>query len=107
MISLEPGEKGRVYLSRHENVEGAPYCVVNALSIRQQREFVRKYEEMFELESGIAIQERMLELFKEYVVEVVGYSSTDPEDAFSQSGLMEILRKLISGSLITHDEKKS
>jgi hypothetical protein len=105
MITLEPGEKGRIYLEKHEGIENAPYCLVKSLSIRQQREYIKKYEDMFETVSGIDLHSKMVNLFKEYVEDIVGYSSKDPEDAFSQGMLMEVLRKLIGGVLTPHEKK--
>lgn len=107
MIALEPGEKGKICLAKHDGIEGAPYCVVSAISVREHRKFILQYNEMFDLKTGEAIQDRMLELFNEIVDEIVGYSSNVAEDAFSQAGIREILNKFLVGNLLAYEEKKS
>jgi hypothetical protein len=107
MIALEPGEIGKVFLDKHDAVENAPYCLVKALSIREHRKFVQAYDAMFELKTGEEIQHRMVELFKEHVIEIKGYSSDDVEEAFSQAGVLQILKKMLGGNIVSYDEKKS
>lgn len=107
MIALEPGETGKIILSCHEGNEKPPYCLVVALSIRKQREYVKKFDAMFEQDSGEGTLTKMVELFNEYVVEFIGYGSQEVEDAFTQPSIMEVLRKMCSGSILTTGEKKS
>ena len=110
MFALEPGELGKIVLDRHEGVDNPPCCVVKAKSARQQREYDNSFDELWKRtddDSSKAFQDRLTELFKANVERIEGYQSEDIEEAFTRTGMVEILRKLVSGSLIKYEEKKS
>jgi len=107
MHALEPGELARVTLEKHENVEGGPYCVVRGMSMREQRAFAVEYDSIFEFKERDDFFDNIARLFRKVVVSIHGYASDEIEDAFSKEGMIEILRRLLAGRLLSYDEKKS
>lgn len=110
MFALEPGERGKIVLEQHEGRENPPCCIVLAKSARQQREFDKAFDDLWKKtpdDSSQAFQDRLTELFKANVERIEGYCSDEVEDAFTRQGMMEILRKLVAGSLVRYEEKKS
>jgi len=99
-----------VVLDKHAGLENPPCCVVLAKSMRQQREYDAAYEAVWERQDGdksADITQRVIDLFKANVVRIEGYKSEDVEDAFTHAGLTEVLGKLVSGRLVSYEQKKS
>lgn len=108
MFALEPGELGRVTLTKHEEAENAPYCVVRSMSMREQRAYAAEYDAIFESDrTRDEFFDNVIAMFKQHVVSIHGYQSDDPEDAFNKDGMIEILRRLLGGKMVSHEEKKS
>ncbi len=114
MFAQEPGVLSRVVLEAHEKLkEAAPYCLVVAQNMKQQREFAVEYDAIYETESDKKEKTRdeifdsIKALFQKYVVSFHGYQSEDPEEAFNKEGMLEVLRSLLSGRLVSYEEKKS
>lgn len=107
MFALEPGELGKITLQKHEGQDNAPYCLAKAMSMREQREYAKAYDAIFEFKERDDFFENVKRLFSKHVMSFHGYRSEEMEDAFSKEGLIEILRRLLSGQLIAYEEKKS
>lgn len=107
MFALEPGELAKVTLEKHEDKTDGAYCVVKAMSMREQREYAKEYDAIFEFKERDDFFENVKSLFSKYVISFHGYCSEDMEDAFSKEGLIEILRRLLAGRLVSYEEKKS
>lgn len=107
MYALEPGEIGKIQLDKHAEQANAPACVVVAKSAKEQRAFATEYDAMFESKNADDLQDKITALFKQHVTKIEGYQSDDVEDAFTQAGMLEILRKMLRGSMVAFDEKKS
>lgn len=107
MHALEPGELAKVTLEKHEGQESAPYCLVRAQSMKEQRSFAAEYDTIFENNSRDDFFNGVKALFQKHVVSFHGYRSEELEEAFSKDGMVEILRRLLAGRLVTHEEKKS
>jgi glycine cleavage system regulatory protein len=107
MFALEPGETGKLTLDKHDGVEGSPFCVVVAKSAKEQRAFAAEYDAMFESNDSGDLQDRITAMFQSHVLRIEGYKSEDVEDSFTQAGMLEILRKMLRGTMVPHEEKKS
>jgi hypothetical protein len=110
MFALEPGELGQIVLEKHKGTESPPCCVVVAKSMRQQREYDAAYEAVWRRHEGDTsanVSQRLVDLFKANVLRIEGYQCEEPEDAFTQAGLEEVLGKLVSGRLVPYEQKKS
>jgi hypothetical protein len=107
-FALEPGELGKVVLKKHEGQTDAPYCVVAALSVRQKRNFTTEYDEAFRtVKTTGEYFDTLKNVFNKYVKSIHGYSSNDPEEAFTDEGMGEILSQLVRGTVVSYEEKKS
>lgn len=108
MFALEPGELGKVTLQKHEGKPDAPYCLVRAMSVRQQREYAAEYDKkMQEVTTTASYFDTLSELFLKHVESFHGYKSEELEEAFTEEGLKEILRRMLAGKLVQYEEKKS
>jgi len=108
MFALEPGEIAKVTLQKHEGKDGAPYCLVKAMSVREQRKYAAEFDETIRsAKTTTDYFDALSKLFLKYVISFHGYQSEELEDAFSEEGLLEILRRMIAGKLVSYEEKKS
>ena len=107
MFALEPGEQGKVTLAKHDGQDNAPYCIVEAMSLKQQRQFTAEFDAIYAVETGDEFCDKIKELFLKYVKSFHGYRSDDVEEAFSKEGMLEILRRMVAGNMVSYDEKKS
>lgn len=108
MFALEPGELAKVTLEKHEGQAESPYCLVRAMSIREQRGYAAEFDSTIRsAKTTEGYFNSLSELFTKYVISFHGYKSEVIEEAFTEDGLLEILRRMVAGRLVQYDEKKS
>ena len=107
MFALEPGEQGKVTLAKHDGQDNAPYCIVEAMSLKQQRQFAIEFDAVYDIQTTDDHFDKVKELFTKYVKSFHGYRSDDVEEAFSKEGMLEILRRMVAGNMVSYEEKKS
>jgi len=102
MIIIEPGELAKIEISETK------FVFVRGLSAKQEREFAKEYDAVFEFETSAEHQDKVTALFTKHVVRWEGFGEgSDPEEVFSRSTMITVLRQLLMGKLVSAEEKKS
>ena len=93
---IEPGEECAI-----EYGEGKTVAVV-AMSAKQERQFAKEFDGLFNFESTEEHQDKVTALFSKYIK-----WDGDPEESFTRAGMIGILKEMLMGRLVKPDEKKS
>lgn len=113
MQAMIPGEVGEIWLEVHADMprESRPVFLAKAPSIREARENAREWDATFGSRGPDDHYDALLAMFMRLVVGWRNwpkeFSRDAVEESLTVSGMRSLLRSVLTGEIVTHEEKKS
>lgn len=113
MIALEPGEECCVWLDRYKDVpiESRPVFLFRAKSMREQRDFDRRFNELWKVQTADEQTDAIRDFFLSAVYSARnqrdGFDLNDVESCMTRSAMLDVIRAIIHSVNVQPEEKKS